>query len=141
MLFKFTRGIINLSGEGSKPTPKPKSTKPLGSLIMFISDFVKIALPCVGVFLAVVTFLYRGNVFTNQTTSERFMVFALISYGVIDWSTRSHYLFIFFAFIFSVGIIAAKGKFYKEQKESEIFFSLMLFLISVMSYVYNTYPS
>lgn len=105
---------------------------------MFIPDFVKIALPCIGMFLAVVTFLHCGNVFTNQITSERFMVFTVISYGIIDLSCRSNYLFITFALIFSVGIIAYKGRFYKEKKESEILFSLMLFLISIMSFVYNS---
>ena len=108
---------------------------------MFVPDFVKIGLSCIGMFLAVVIFLYRGNVFTNQLTSERFMVFATISYGIIDLSCKSNYLFIVFALIFSVGIVATKGKFYKGQKESEILFSIMLFLISIMSYVYNSDPS
>lgn len=104
---------------------------------MFIPDFVKIALPFIGIILAIVIFFYRGNVFTNQITSERFMVLSLLSYGLIDLATRAQYPFIIFAVIFSVSVIFSNGKFYKDKKESEAFFSMMLFLISIMSLNYN----
>ena len=137
LLFKFDCSIINSFGEGSKPTPKPKSTKPLGNLIMFIPDFVKIALPCVGVFLAAVIFLHRGRVFTNQPSAEWFTAFLFFAYGLIELAASSLYIFTFFSFVFSIAVIASKGKFYKDKMESEVYFSMMFFLLSTISLVHN----
>lgn len=137
LLFKFTFSIINSYGEGIKPTPKSKSTKPLGNLIMFIPDFVKIALPCVGVFLAAVIFLHRGRVFTNQPSAEWFTAFLFFAYGLIELAASSLYIFTFFAFVFSIAVIASKGKFYKDKIESEVYFSMMFFLLSAISLVHN----
>lgn len=89
-------------------------------------------------FLAIAVFLHRGNVFTSQLNSERFMVLSLFAYGLIDLATRAQYLFIIFALVFSLAVISSKGTFYKDKKESEAFFSMMLLLISIMSFIYNS---